>query len=505
MTDTLFAPRDIASLAFFRVAFGIIMLWEVQRYFSYRWIEGYFIDPGFNFTYECFHWVKPWPDDGMFVHFYLLGILSILIALGLFYRVSSILFFLGFTYIFLLEQARYLNHFYLVVLLSFLMIFIPSHRAYSVDSWLRPRIKSSTVPFWALFLLQFQIGVVYVLGAVAKMNKDWIHGEPMRHWLADRLDFPLIGQFFDREWAVYGMSYGGLLLDLAAPFLLLFGRTRPLGMTAVVIFHFMNDRLFSIGIFPWFMILASTLFFPSDWPRQFVTTIRENRNGRTAAILAGAVGGAFLGLFFHDRFELVPLLVSLLAGGIAVWTFQTALAREPGIPARSGMGGDPVAAPGRIRAAVVTGLVFVWVLVQILVPLRHFVIPGNVNWTEEGHRFSWHMKLREKAARVKFVALNSETQQWIEIDPREQLTHWQYRKMATRPYLILQFAQLLDRQLKESGHEGFEIRAFSKAGLNYRPDQIFIDPNVDLSRETFHHFRTNKWILPLEEAAITEP
>ena len=196
LTDKLFAPRDIASLAFFRVAFGILMLWEVYRYFSSRWIEKYFIATKFHFTYEFFQWVKPWPDDGMFLHFYLLGILSILITLGLFYRVSSILFFLGFTYFFLLEQARYLNHFYLVVLISFLMIFIPAHKAYSVDSWLSRRIKSSTVPFWALFLLQFQIGVVYFFGAVAKMNQDWIHGEPMRYWLADQLDFPVIGRFF---------------------------------------------------------------------------------------------------------------------------------------------------------------------------------------------------------------------------------------------------------------------------------------------------------------------
>ena len=263
------------------------MLWEVYRYINHRWIESYFIATKCNFTYEFFDWVKPWPGEGMYFHFYLLGILSVLIALGLFYRVATVLFFLAFTYVFLLEQARYLNHFYLVVLVSFLMIFIPAHRNYSIDAWRRKHLKTSTIPFWTLFLIQFQIVVVYFFGFVAKMNSDWIGGEPMRHWLARRTVSPLIGQFFDQEWLVYSMSHGGLLLDLLAPLLLVWRRTRPFMMLAVLIFHFMNDRLFSIGIFPWFMILASMMLFPSDWPRQFVRAVQENRNGSRAYILAG--------------------------------------------------------------------------------------------------------------------------------------------------------------------------------------------------------------------------
>ena len=36
----------------------------------------------------------------------------------------------------------------------------------------------------------------------------------------------------------------------------------------------------------------------------------------------------------------------------------------------------------------------VWIAVQLLLPLRHFAIAGNVHWTGEGSRFSWHMMLR---------------------------------------------------------------------------------------------------------------
>ena len=507
MTGKLFEPRDITSLVFFRIAFGIIMLWEVYRYFSHGWIERYFIAPKFNFTYEFFDWVKPWPGEGMYLHFYLLGILSVLIALGFFYRIASVLFFLAFTYVFLLEQARYLNHFYLVVLVSFLMIFLPAHRNYSIDAWLKKDLKTSTIPFWSLFLIQLQIGVVYFFGFVGKMNWDWISGEPMRHWLARRTAFPLIGQFFDQEWLVYSMSLGGLLLDLLAPLLLLWRRTRPFMMVAVLIFHFMNDRLFNIGIFPWFMILASMMFFPSDWPRQFARAIRENRNGSTAYILAGAVVCSFFGLVFHDGFEVVPSLIALWAGGVLVWTCQTALAPERQVSAepRIGVKSEGQAVVRRVRMATVSGFVSVWVLIQIVVPLRHHFIPGNVSWTEEGHRFSWHMKLRDKRAEIKFLALNPATGERIEFDHRKNLAIWQYRKMSTRPYLIVQFAHHLADRLKKSGREGFEIRAVSKVGLNYRPLQTFIDPEVDLSREIFYHWKPNRWILPFEDTVIPGP
>jgi hypothetical protein len=136
----MFSPIDVASLVFFRVAFGALMLWEVGRYLGHGWIRRYFIEPEFHFTYLGFGWVRPWPDDWMFVHFWALGALAASIALGLLYRVSATLFFLGFTYVFLLEEARYLNHFYLISLVSLILIFVPAHRSASLDA--RPSARN---------------------------------------------------------------------------------------------------------------------------------------------------------------------------------------------------------------------------------------------------------------------------------------------------------------------------------------------------------------------------
>ena len=90
-----FAPADIASLVFFRIAFGGLMIWEVWRYFSLQRIGPFWLEPVLLFKYYGFSWVHPWPGNGLYIHWAVLGILALFIAIGLFYRVRAILFFFG--------------------------------------------------------------------------------------------------------------------------------------------------------------------------------------------------------------------------------------------------------------------------------------------------------------------------------------------------------------------------------------------------------------------------
>jgi vitamin K-dependent gamma-carboxylase len=225
----LFAPTSIRVLVYFRVVFGALMLWQVWRYFNYNWIERYYIEPKFYFAYYGFDWLRPWPGDGTVLHFYGMAVLAICIMLGLFYRLSMGAFFLAFAYVFLLDQTNYLNHYYLVCLISFLLIFVPAHRAFSVDAWWRPRLRADSAPTWTLWMLRFQLALVYGYAGVAKLNRDWLNGRPVQMWLADRTDFPIIGRYFTEQWMAYLFSYGGLLFDLTIIPLILW-RTRLLAI-----------------------------------------------------------------------------------------------------------------------------------------------------------------------------------------------------------------------------------------------------------------------------------
>ena len=436
-TTRLFEPVDISSLVFFRVAFGSILVWEVVRYFSHGWISRYYIEPSFYFTYLGFDWVRPWPGAGMVVHFSVLGVLAGFIALGFLYRISSVLFFVGFTYVFLLDQTNYLNHFYLISLISFLMALLPAHRAFSIDALMRPSIRSDTTPAWSVWILRLQLAIAYMYGGIAKIHPDWLRGEPMRQWLAARSDFPLIGSLFVEEWMVYLFVYGGLLIDLLAPPLLMWRRTRPVAFVAVVLFHLLNARLFSIGIFPWFMIAATTIFFAPDWPRRLLRKASPR-------IMETAPRG-------YGRGE--RLLVTLLA---------------------------------------------VYVLIQLLVPLRHQLYPGRVSWTEEGHNFSWHMKLRDKEAIAEFYVTDPASGRTWEIDSSDYLSKRQVRKMKTRPQLILAFSHHLARVFRNEGYPNVEVRVRAWASLNGRPYQALVDPDIDLAKKR-RRVGHAKWIVPLEE------
>ena len=89
-------PTDIASLVLLRVVFGLLMFWEMTRYYYNGWIREFYVKPQFHFKYEWFQWLEPLPEVTMYLFFASLAILALMIAFGLYYRISTILFFFWF-------------------------------------------------------------------------------------------------------------------------------------------------------------------------------------------------------------------------------------------------------------------------------------------------------------------------------------------------------------------------------------------------------------------------
>ncbi len=441
----LFNPVDISFLVFFRILFGGIILWEVYRYFTHGWIARYFLEPAVTFTYYGFSWVKPWPGRGMYIHFFVLGVAAACVMVGFLYRIAAPVLFVAFTYSFLLDQTRYLNHFYLVCLISFLMCFLPAERAVSVDALLRRKIRSAVVPAWTLWLLRAQAGIPYLYGGLAKLNHDWIYGgEPMRIWLSPLARVPGFGRIFAAEWVVYSFVIGGLLIDLLVVPLLLWRRTRLFAFAAAVVFHLINAVIFEIGIFPWLMLGALLIFFPPDLLRRFV---RAFMSPGEASIDAAAVK---------------PHSCSSLSAS----------------------------------QKLVAGMLAAYLAVQLLFPLRHYFYPGDVSWTEEGHNFSWHMKLRTKGGDAVFTVTHPESGQTWTIKPEDYLESHQVTKVITKPDLVLLFGHHLAEEKRLAGYENVEVRARVMVSLNGREPQLLIDPNVDLAKEEVSLLPA-RWIVPL--------
>ena len=451
-TAYLRQPVDGASVAAFRFLFGAFLFWEVLWYFRHGWIERYYIAPTFHFTYPFLDFVRPWPGNGMYIHFTVMGVLALFIALGLFYRVAAPLFCLAFAYVFLLDKAYYLNHFYLIVLLSFLLSLVPAHRAASLDRWLYYRNQAPVVPQWSVFLLQAQIFIVYFYGGLAKLNPDWLRGEPIRMWLAERTDFPVIGSTFTWEWVVYAFAHGGLVFDLGICFLLSWKRARPFAFGLAGVFHLVNSQLFNIGIFPPLAFAATLIFAEPSWPR---------RVGR-------AIPRAFAVFWAKAQTLSVPSETDILV----------------------------MPKTGQRPRLVMLAFLHLYLLAQLLIPFRHLLYPGNVSWTEEGHRFSWHMKLRDKEAILHFYLTDPRTGATWEISPALDLSARQLNEMSTRPDMVLQYAHHLAERWGGAGQPRPTVRVDLRVSLNGRPWQPLIDPNVNLAEAPFS-LGTANWILPL--------
>jgi vitamin K-dependent gamma-carboxylase len=418
IADRLFAPVDIAPLVWLRIAFGAILLVEMGRYLGSPAIQAYFIQPHFHFKYAGFGWVEPLQAAGMYAVFGALAVLAALIAAGALYRVAMPLFFLGFTYVFLLERANYLNHFYLIALLSFVMIFLPANRALSVDARLRPSLRAGTVPAWTLWLARFQIALPYLFGGVAKLNADWLlRAEPMQTWLAARKSMAVVGPLLGEPWLPHAMSWAGCLFDLAIVPMLLARRTRPVALALAVAFHLTNATIFSIGIFPWFMLATLAIFFPPE-------SLRPAR-----------------------------------------WLRDTASAPLPGPRAR------------RIIVAALAA----WVAIHLVLPLRHYAYPGDVSWTEEGHEFSWHMLLRNKESEVTFFVHEGADGPVRRVRPEQScLTLRQVQKMRDRPELLRQFAVHLAEEARQRGARDVRVTCRALVSLNRRRFRPLVDEGVDL-------------------------
>jgi hypothetical protein len=253
---------------------------------------------------------------------------------------------------------------------------------------------------------------------------------------------------------VYFISYGGLLFDLAIVPLLLWKRTRLLAFLVAVAFHLTNWYLFNIGIFPWFMIAGTLLFFSPSWPRALVTRARGLVSARRGSDLA-APGPVPSGLSLERR------------------------------------------SPGRVES-VLLGILALHVLVQLLVPFRHLLYPGDVAWTEEGHRFSWRMKLRDKQHTVIYFGVMPSAEKILVLEPREHIRPWQIEELEGRPDMILQLAHLMADHLRQQGYPDARVQVQALTSLNGRRKRDLIDPDVDLAAQQRSIWPAS-WLLPLDE------
>jgi hypothetical protein len=415
---TLFKKTSNAALVVFRILFGLVVAFSALRFWHYGWIEEQYIVPTYFFKYLGFEWVVPLANNGMYILFAIMAISGIFISIGLLYRVSAIVFFLVFTYVELIDKTNYLNHYYFISLIALILIFLPAHRRLSLDVKLNLTKWTNQTENWTLLLPKIQIAVLYFFAGLAKLQYDWIiEAQPLATWLPAKAGLPFIGSLLDYKLTAYVFSWFGATFDLTVAFFLFWRRSRIWAYIAVVIFHISTWVLFPIGMFPFFMIGLTLIFFDHQYLDRMALG-KTAHNFKTPMLTRRVIKG---GVLLYAIVQLLLPVRFLLYPTNLFWTEEAYR--------------------------------FSW---RVMLMEKS----GYINFTVIDAN---NPDLKEEVSNNDHLSLN------------------QVKMMATQPDMIVQFAHYLEDHYKGKGLEKPEVYAYSYVSLNGKGSKAFIDPNANLA------------------------
>jgi vitamin K-dependent gamma-carboxylase len=430
MRHHLFTPIDNAPLIIFRIFFGLLLAIESFGAIATGWVKRVFIEPEFTFSHIGLEWLQPLPGNGMYCYYVVMGISGILVMLGFRYRLSLLLFTILWSGIYFMQKSNYNNHYYLLILVSLIMLVLPAHKYASIDVKKNPEIRRLSMPQWCSWVMIGQLIIMYFFAAIAKLYPDWLDGTFAKiMFLNNKL--PGISPLLNHPLFHLFIAYSGILFDLLIIPLFLFRKTRTLAFIAALFFHIFNASVLHIGIFPFFALAFVVFCYPPEFIRN---------------------------LFFWRKPKIEFTAVAYDSQPVLIWFF---------IP---------------------------YFIIQLALPVRHWFIPNDVLWTEEGHRLSWRMMLRMRQGETQFRILDKETNTRIAYDYKKNLTRKQQSFVASHPDGIWQMAQIIKKEF-ETKHQAVSIFVDSRVSVNGGSYHTFIDPNVDFASVKWNYFDTNEWII----------
>ncbi|RDY60151.1 HTTM domain-containing protein [Flagellimonas nanhaiensis] len=429
----LFKKIDNAQLVVFRVFYGLLVMSESFGAIATGWVRKTLIEPKFTFSFIWFDWLQPLPGNGMYIYFAVMGILGFLITIGYKYRFSSLAFAFMWAGVYFMQKTSYNNHYYLFMLLAFMMAIFPAHKDASLDAKLNPSLRTHSMQNWIRWTIIFQLFIVYTYASVAKLYGDWLDFSFMEVLLKPKKDYFLVGEILQQKWTHKVVAFYGIFFDLLIVPALLWKPTRKIAFAFSIFFHLFNSYVFRIGIFPYLSLAFTVFFFEPQ-------TIRN--------------------IFLKTK-EIVV---------------------------------EKVSAPSKGRNLVL-GVLGIYFIIQILLPLRHHAFEDNVLWTEEGHRLSWRMMLRSRTGSIHVKVVNKETKKITYVNLNDHLTKKQGRRVSCYPDFTWQFAQYLKEHYASNG-EDVQVFVTNRVKINNGKYHEFIDPKVDLASVPWKHFLHNDWICP---------
>jgi len=431
--EKLFSPVSNTNLVLFRIMFGFLLACHCFSQILNGTVKSIFIEPPFSFNFIGFDFLQPLPGNGMYYYFTLMGIFGLFVMMGAWYRISMFLFALMWTAVYLMQKSNYNNHYYLMLLLCWIMLFLPAHHRLSVDSLRHKPILKTTCPRWVYGLMIAQLFIVYTYAGIGKLSMDWLSGRFISIRFSKLAIHGTLGSIYGNHFFQTLITYSGLIFDLLIIPLMCFKKTRWSAFFVALIFHLFNSFTFRIGIFPYLSIAMLIFFFHSirlPWINETKLSLDDENKVSPN----------------HEKFIMYALLLYLA--------------------------------------------------IQIWLPLRSHLFRGNVYWTEEGYRMSWRMMLRTKSGSVLFRVKDPASGKEWQIDPSKHFQPVHLMWLSGSPDIIWQYAQRIKKAYNRKGYPDVEVHAIGQVSMNRYQSQPLIDPNCNLAAESWQPFLHSKWILP---------
>jgi len=436
MNEFLFKRIDNTGLALWRIAFGLLISIEAFGAIATGWVREVFVEPQFTFNFIGFDFLQPLPGNGMIYYFLLMGCFGLLVMMGYKYRWAMACYALMWTCVYLMQKSSYNNHYYLLMLVCWMMVLFPASRYLSFDAK-KESFKKLHMPQWVKVVFILQIWIVFTYASVAKMYPQWLDGTAPALFMAGKKNYWLIGEWLQQPWVHQSIVYVGILFDLAIIPLFLWKKTRLFAFYLSLFFHLFNSVVFQVGIFPYMSIAFAFFFFSSE------TLIKRFKLKRP---------------IYSEAKVILPKFKSV---GITLFS--------------------------------------IYFLFQIGLPLRHWFIEDDVLWTEEGHRLSWRMMLRSRSGLLVFWVEDKATGNRTNYPYQPLLTNKQRGDVRSKPDFIWQMAQRIKKMEAEQGRD-VAVYAVCRVKINGGAYYDFIDPEVDLGSVPWEPFKHHEWILPSPES-----
>lgn len=428
--ERMLRPIDNAPLVVFRMFFGFLLFAETLGAIFTGWVRTNFIRPAFTFSHIGLEWLQPLPGQGMYFYFVAMSILGLMVMLGYKYRWALAAFTILWAGVYFMQKESYNNHYYLLLLVCLIMLFLPANAYASIDARQDASLRRLSMPQWCSWVMILQISIVYVFATVSKLYPGWIDGKFIGILLRNRSDMPLIGPLFEKHWFHLFIAWSGMLFDFLIVPLLLYKRTRTVAFICSLIFHIFNSIVLQIGIFPFFALSFIVFFYPAEMIRRI-----------------------FL------RKKPLPLEGERIGG----------------------------------RSSMLAYFFIPYFIIQLVFPLRHFLIKGDVLWTEEGHRLSWRMMLRQRSGIADYTVVDKKTGETSHYSLM-RLTQKQRDFVTSKPDGIWQMSQRIKQEYADAGKD-ISIFVQCRAAVNNSPFRLLINPTVDMASAKWNYFGHADWIL----------